>query len=247
MAKDEKKKPRNNKEEVRSLISKETSNAILSVFSFVAAIFLLLGAFGFAGKAGTFVYETLSEYLFGLGYYILPIVFILIAVSLIRDRERAFGKPQLLGSIILFLPTLGFVNLLSSRGGRVGNLISSPLVSFFDIYVSAIVLIALSLASLLIIFNTPIKLEKISSIFSKKTEEAPATGALADAETAAIDKAVEAANSAEKGQTLSTDSQGLTLRSGTKTTKDEGFVPVITRRSGKPWTPPPVNLLEGDK
>ena len=86
MAKDEKKKPRNNKEEVRSLISKETSNAILSVFSFVAAIFLLLGAFGFAGKAGTFVYETLSEYLFGLGYYILPIVFILIAVSLIRDR-----------------------------------------------------------------------------------------------------------------------------------------------------------------
>ena len=138
-------------------ISKETLNTILGVFSFVAAIFLLLGAFGLAGRAGELVYGWLT-YLFGIGYYLLAMVFLVLATSFLQDREREFAMPQALGSVALFISSLGLVNLISSDGGVVADLISNPLVSLFDVYISGVVLFALLVISILIIFDTSIKI-----------------------------------------------------------------------------------------
>src|SRR3989338_4267598 len=145
------------------LTSRETANGILGVFSIVLSIFLLLGAFGLAGQVGTLVYDWLS-YLFGFGYYLLPVVFLLLAISFLREQERDFAMPQIFGSFILFLSSLGLVNLFSDEGGIVGGFISKPLDSYFHIYFSAVIFIALLVVSILVIFNSSIKFDSISFI-----------------------------------------------------------------------------------
>src|SRR3990167_857356 len=247
MARNRKKQTRDWEENGMSifrLTSRETANGIFGVFSIVLSIFLMMGAFGLAGQVGTVVYDWLS-YLFGFGYYLLPVIFLLLAASFLREQERDFAMPQIFGSFVLFLSSLGLINLFSETGGIVGSLISRPLDSYFHIYFSGVFLSALVVISILVIFNASIKFDIISFIkrFFSKKETAP----LAPLENAAIDKAVETASFAGKGQTLSTDSQGLTLKSADKMRLDDGFMPVIARRSGKRWTPPPLSLLEGDR
>ena len=150
--------------------------------------------------------------------------------------------PQIFGSLILFLSSLGLVNLFSDEGGIVGGFISKPLDSYFHIYFSAVIFIALLVVSILVIFNTSIKFDAIAFIkrlLSPKEKEAT----LAPLENAAIDKAV------EKNQQLTTYDQQQDRKQEAKDKKDEsgGFVPEVRRRSGKRWTPPPLSLLEGDR
>ena len=244
MARNRKKQARDrdeNRMSIFRLTSRETANGILGVFSIVLTIFLLLGAFGLSGRAGTLVYKWLS-YLFGFGYYLLPVVFLLLAISFLREQERDFAMPQIFGSLILFLSSLGLVNLFSDEGGIVGGFISKPLDSYFHIYFSAVIFIALLVVSILVIFNTSIKFDAIAFIkrlLSPKEKEAT----LAPLENAAIDKAV------EKNQQLTTYDQQQDRKQEAKDKKDEsgGFVPEVRRRSGKRWTPPPLSLLEGDR
>lgn len=220
--------------------SRDTANGISSVFSAVLAIFLLLGAFDLSGRVGTLTYEWLS-YFFGIGYYLLPLVFTLLAISFLQEQERDFAMPQILGSSIFFFSSLGLVNLFSAKGGVIGNLISKPLASFFDIYLTAVILIALMVISILVIFNASIKFDTtawLKKLFSRKEV---VSAVLAPLENAAIDKAVE---KVEKTFTPPSSGQATTK---TKRDDSEGFAPIITRRSGKRWTPPPLSLLEGDR
>ncbi|MEX2014054.1 MAG: DNA translocase FtsK 4TM domain-containing protein [Parcubacteria group bacterium] len=219
------------------LTSRETANAIMGVFSLVLSIFLLFGAFDLAGQAGSLVHDWLS-YLFGLGYYLLPLVFFLLAISFLREQERDIATPQIFGSLILFVSSLGLVNLLSDEGGIVGALISQPLDSFFHVYFSAIMLSALIIVSVLVIFNASLKFDAIlliKNLFSKR-EVVP----LADTENAAIDKAVETVNRQPTTYNQQDGKQKIKNEA-------EGFMPMVTRRSGKRWSPPPLSLLEGDR
>lgn len=246
MAKNRKKRTRDWDEgrlSVFKLTSRETAHAIFGVFSIVLAIFLLLGAFGLSGRVGTITYEGLS-YLFGVGYYLLPAVSFILAISFLQKQEREFAIPQVFGSLVLFLSSLGLVNLFSARGGIMGNFISGPLASFFDVYLSAVILIALLVVSVLVIFNASIELDALA--FLKKLFFRKETGAvLAPTEDAAIEKAVEKMEKTE----ATNDKREAKINSSTQKTKkdEEGFMPIITRRSGKRWTPPPLSLLEGDR
>ena len=219
------------------LTSRETSNTILGIFALVVSIFLLLGAFGSAGRAGNLAYELFS-YLFGIGYYLMPIVFLLLSVSFLHERERNLAVPQLFGSALLFLSALGFVNLVSSKGGVVGVFLSKPLVSLFDVYLSAVLLVALIVVSILVIFDTNIRLDfaaMIRKLFGKKEKGEDET---LPRESAAIEKAVEKMERQE--------AQPEPAQAKRKAEENDGFAPMIVRRSGKVWTPPPLSLLEKD-
>ncbi len=221
-------------------ISRETANTILGIFALVISIFLLLGAFEAAGRAGTLTYELFS-YLFGIGYYLMPIVFLLLAISFLHERERDVAGPQLFGSALLFLSSLGLVNLISSKGGVVGVFLSRPLVSLFDHYLSAVLLLALIVISILVIFDANIRFDLVAlfrRLFGKKDDE------LASDDTA-IDKAIE---KVEKDQRQTTYNQQQERGQETKRRVEEsdGFTPMVVRRSGKVWTPPPLSLLERD-
>lgn len=219
------------------LTSPETTNAILGILSLVISIFLLLGAFEAAGQVGIVTFELLS-YLFGIGYYLLPIIFLLLAISFLHDRERNFALPQIFGSTLLFISSLGMVDLVSERGGVIGKLISNPLISLFDTLLSAVILLAFVVISILVIFDIPIRLNIASllgKLFGKKSVDEFATAS----EENAIDKAVAKINKEEnRGETPPP----------LKARKEEGdsFMPMVIRKSGKAWTPPPLSLLERD-
>jgi DNA segregation ATPase FtsK/SpoIIIE, S-DNA-T family len=222
------------------LTSAETANTILGIFSIVVAIFLLLGAFGLGGRMGTFAYDILT-YLSGIGYYILPIVFTLFAASLLHERENELALPQILGSLLLFVSSLGLVNLLSNQGGVIGRLISNPLVSLFDVYVSSIFLLALIIISILVIFDISLKLN-LARIFSRESVEG-------EDESPAVTKSLEKIKQAQAEVEDDEMPQVQPIPPPVKATKkDEGesFMPVFARKSGKVWTPPPLSLLERD-
>ena len=221
------------------LASRETTNTILGILSIVVSTFLLLAAFESAGRVGTVAFHGLT-YLSGVGYYLLPIVFLLLSISLIREREREFALPQMLGSALLFFSGLGFVNLVSERGGVIGRLISQPLVSLFDVYVTALVLLALAIISILVIFDVPLKInigELWGKLFGQKDTLTPeVTSAV---EMSAIDKAVEKVE-----RSMEPEKKAETKPA--KVADGDNFTPMMMRKSGKVWTPPPLSLLERD-
>ena len=216
------------------LTSRETSNTIWGILSIVVSIFLLLGAFGMGGRVGTITFELLSS-LSGIGYYIIPVVFLLLAISLLHEREREFALPQIFGSALLFLSSLGFVNLVSERGGIIGGLISKPLVNLFDIYVSAILLFALTIISVIVIFDFSLKLNFRKLFFKEE--------ALEDASESDEEEVIERAM-----EKISQEEAPLARSGASKARRDEneGFMPLVMRKSGKAWAPPPLSLLERD-
>ncbi len=226
------------------LISRETTNTILGILSVVFSLFFLLAAFRAGGRVGNATYEFLS-YLSGVGYYLLPVVFILVAVSLLHEREREFALPQILGSALLFLSSLGLVHLISENGGVIGGLISNPLISLFDVYVSSVALVALTIISVLVIFDFPLKLNLITlwrRLFSKEVPEMM-SAEMSVGEEATANKALE---KIQDNQQLTTDNRQQDSKFKKKEESGETFTPMLLRKSGKAWAPPPLSLLERD-
>lgn len=225
-------------------ISKETLNAIFGVLSTVVAIFLLGAAWDKAGVVGIKTYDFLS-YLFGIGYYLVPLVFAILALSFFQSKEKDFALPQILGSVLFFISSLGLISLwMPSRGGITGGILSEPLLSLFDKPLSTIIFISLIIISLLVIFDQRIKLNLISlfaKIFRKKGV-APDT--LAGEENAEVAKAVEKIEHI-KPEEPETEKIGAVKKLFNK--DEDGFVPTVTRRLGRAWVPPPLSLLDKDR
>ena len=228
------KKHRNNQPKP-SPIPKDTAHAIIAIFSLVLSVFLLLGAFDAAGRVGNLTFEILT-YFSGVGYYLFPIIFFLLSISLIHERESGLALPQILGSLLLLISSLGFVGLISERGGIIGSLISNPLVSLFDIYISMVILLSLGIISFIIIFDIPLKFD-LTKLFKKifSSELKSEKMGTDDAVTKALDKieAEHIENPKKQEIRLSRDDE-------------ESFAPLIRPRRGRAWVPPPLSLLERD-
>ncbi|MBX4200182.1 DNA translocase FtsK [Candidatus Parcubacteria bacterium] len=220
-------------------LSEETINAILGILSLVLTFFLLLAAFGKGGPVGSFTFRSL-EYLFGIGYYLVPLVFIMLAISFFRAHEKNFAIPQVLGSVLFFISSLGLISLLvDTKGGVVGGLIAGPLYSLFDFYLSVIIVVALIIISVLLIFDTSLKLGLMRVLWKllRRDKKQPE---LLPVEARAIEKAEEKAESVPEAQRRE-DKSRKPLR------EEDSFIPVQSRRLGKAWTPPPLSLLEKDR
>ncbi len=245
MAKKGRGKNREEKPSIWELISEETSNAIFGILSIVATVFLLLSAVNKAGPVGVFTYHGL-ELLFGIGYYLIPLVFCLLSVSFFRSGERNFALPQVLGSTLFFASALGLTDtLFPQSGGIVGGLISRPLLSLFATYISVIILLALVVISLLIIFNTTVKLD-IMRFFRFLSPKKKAPDTLLPVESSAIDKAVAKAQNTPTVQEPG-EAEPAVKKFFNKSEESDGFAPALTKRYGKTWSPPPLALLERDR
>ncbi len=248
MAKKGKKKSKNSetiKSNFLEHVSEETLNAIFGILTTVLAIFLLLGAFGIAGRAGESVYGFLSL-LFGIGYYLLAIALLILSIAFFQARERSFAIPQVFGSLLFFISSLGLTNLwFNNQGGVAGALISDPMMSLFDVYASSIILIALVLVSLLIIFDTSLK-DSFSALIDRFFGEKEVADDLDEEESIAVSRAID--NLPEEAEEESKEAKVKTFTSNAKSKKEsEGFTPFLGRKSGKKWSPPPLSLLDKDK
>ncbi|HYF13044.1 MAG TPA: DNA translocase FtsK [Candidatus Paceibacterota bacterium] len=131
----------------------KTKRAIVAILFAVVGIFLTLAAFDSAGVAGSDVYYNLSN-LVGVGYFLLPVLFFVLAGGAIREQEKAMNILKAIASVVFFVAGLGFVTVVSSgQGGLIGSSIAQPLVQFFDVYASIAILGGFALISILILLE----------------------------------------------------------------------------------------------
>lgn len=244
--KKDKKKEKNSNTEKVSHLQEETLRAILAVVFFVLGVFLILsaGPVGKGGTAGRFAYE-LFNYLFGIGYYLLPAVFFILSVSFFKALHKRPALIHSVGGLILFLSGIGFINIvLADQGGLVGGLVSHPLVNLFDVYATIIILLALVIISLLVIFDATLRFDFLASLFkTKKNEILPGTE---DAGDELIITNPEQLDQKEvKGPTEQVEKNSPAKKPPTNEKQDEfGISPLLL--NGKEFTPPPLSLLQQD-
>ena len=170
MAKKQKKKKRVEKESIFDNIASEVKHSVLSILFMALTVFFILSRFGKAGPVGDKTYELLHSFL-GVGYYILPLLLTLLAISLIKNSRPQLTKITVVASFLFFISNLGIIALIgkNNAGGWLGGVIETPLVKLFDIYISFVFLVMFVVISLLIIFNASPSIESL--LFWKKFQK----------------------------------------------------------------------------
>lgn len=151
-------------------LREETIDAIAAIVFIIIALLLLLAAFEKAGAVGGFLFTFLSK-LFGVGYYLLPTILIALGISFLASLKQNFATAKYVGSGIFLLAGLATLDMAAGSGGLIGSLISKPLVSLFDVYVSYIITIGLIVISLLVIFDIPLKFTSVRNWLDKNKKE----------------------------------------------------------------------------
>lgn len=252
-------------------IKTETLQAVLAIVSFVLAFVSLLASFGKAGFVGYYIYDFLAG-LLGKGYFILPILFLMLGGAFLKGLQNKFELSKLFGSALFFLCGMGLIGLLPGRqGGIVGYLISTPLIRLVDIYATTILLFAGATIAVLVIFETHFTLESLAfwKMFGRTEKEENKKKdikkiPLADIEKmgskeedAKLDqtiKALQAKIDAEKkggeknttAAVLPTKEKKLNI-SIPESDKMDIASTQLFKHSGKPFVAPPLSLLEKDK
>jgi S-DNA-T family DNA segregation ATPase FtsK/SpoIIIE len=237
-------KRKNKKEDVplekNRFIREETSAWVFAILFFVVFIFFMLASLDMAGFVGKKTFE-IFYLLFGWGYFLLPILCVMLSVSFIRSIKQSFSATKTIGSLLFFISSLGLLDtVLNSRGGFVGKILHEPIVGLFDVYASVVIFIALILVSILIIFDTPINISSILGIFRKKEEFGKD-----DIEINGL-----AENPKEKDLVKKVPAPKIEPVSSDSTKRQDGgdeFTFKKSMLSSKPFTPPPLSLLERDK
>ena len=255
----------------------ETVHAIMAIFSFLIALISLLAAFhrtdgsDLAGLVGQFAFDFLTK-AFGVGYFLIPIVTTLLGIAFIKGGERRFDLIKTMSAVIFFLSGLGLIYLLpGDLGGVVGGWIARPLVKLVDVWATALFLIALLSASLVVMFEWHITWEGLAFWHHAEDEEAEskvsskrklaASAEMDSDEEAMVASAVAAANAEESGTDEEPAEQNpkakppmTEVKKTVKAKKlewseeeESGFASSVVVPLLKPFTPPPLSLLEKDR
>ena len=233
-------------------LKEETVQGVLAVVFFVLAIFFSLASVEKAGWMGDQTYSIL-KYLFGMGYFLIPIVLVVLGISFLRSLRKHIALTQSIGAILLFVSSLGMIELtMVNRGGVLGTWISHPLVNLFDAYATFTILGACMIISALILLDTPLSLPKLSifSWFKRKNENKPEhepTIIGAEVETAPIEKIEK---KTQKDEEKEVPAKAPTINKFDDDKKDimgEFKIKAQSLAELKPFNPPPLELLERDK
>ncbi len=149
----ENKEFRNRNQKSNINLSQETKNGIYAIISFVLALFFILSVFDRAGVAGQFFYRIFT-YLFGIGYFLVPLVCCLLGVSLLKSERPNIGLFHSISSGLFLLSSLGLIDIIKDgRGGVFGGIASYPFMKLFGVYASVIFLLAIVAISLALLFD----------------------------------------------------------------------------------------------
>lgn len=138
----------------------KTVRTILALFSFLLMVLSLLAAFGKAGF-GNYVYEFLMR-LFGVGYYLIPVVFAMLGVSFLQGAKRKIEPTKLIGMFLFFISGLALIHIsYAEAGGIIGRWIASPLIGLLDTWAAIVLLIVIFVVSIIMTFNLHITLDML--------------------------------------------------------------------------------------
>ena len=251
------KKITSQKESFWSNIKSETKQAILAITFLVLSIIFILASLNKAGIVGIKVFYFLSI-LLGIGYFLIPVLFLLLSISFFKAEEREFNKLKIFGGILFFISGLGLIDLISktywtAQGGYVGWVISTPLLKLFSLYASIIILVAILIISCLILFETKITVKSL--MFWKKekiTEEENDESDIENlkVENDDIENTKDKKNKKQEAETQEEKEEEKLKKQprGAFVKEQEEEIRVTQRTMGNTkYVPPPLSLLEDDK
>lgn len=220
----------------------ETKKSIWALVSFGVAAILLLAGFQNAGPAGNMLYDIFRS-LFGWGYYLLPLVLVVIGgVFLTSERRKIYGV-TFLGAGLFVLSGLGLIDVLSpDAGGFVGRMVGS-LELLFGYTASLLVIVLLAGISFLITLNLPIRLKQEGKEWvleeEDENEEIEETDALKDSIKKEEDRKEEEVAEDEDVAIEPTIKEKIAAAVTGKSKKLETF----STQDDKDYVFPPIDLL----
>lgn len=149
------------KRQKKNQLKEETRYVIRGVIFLVLGILIILSIFNVAGVVGNFIERLLGPVL-GLGFYLLPILLLVIAFSFFKKEKPYIAKTQAIFALVVLLSSLGILDLgvngagsstNITLGGYLGSIVAWPFVKLFGIYAGIIILGALLIISLLVLFD----------------------------------------------------------------------------------------------
>jgi len=226
-------------------LKSETKHSILAVVCFALAVIFILIAFGKGGIIGASIYNTLDK-IFGAGFFLIPLLSFLLAVSFLTSLKTRILAVNLMGGAVFLASSLGLLETVFGKkgGGYFGYFVNFPLLKFFDIWITLILLSAFLLISILMIFNVSFKLRG-----RKNLEEAPQKSKTAETNLGAGDS--------EESQISGTGEKEAKKKDESAASQkvfESGALGLnIFKKNRKPSLEidsvslPPVDLLEGDR
>lgn len=238
----------------RKVVKDETMQSILSIVFFLVAILFILASVGKAGLVGANVYEFFSK-LFGIGYFLIPLLFVMLGVSFLKTLEQRFSITKIVSGLVFFFSSLGIIEIASkTSGGMIGEIMVKPLIELFDVNLSVILLFALIVISLLVIFETHLQSSWI--LFWKRVQQDEIND---KDDTSDVDDAVEKTvaieekkqkemKTPEPAEDSKTSIGGIFARKEKKDDSSEFDLGGLRAHTfSKAYVPPPLSLLETDK
>jgi S-DNA-T family DNA segregation ATPase FtsK/SpoIIIE len=234
-------------------VKKETMQAVYAIVFFIIAILFVLAPFKLADPFGDHIYRFLKTW-FGLGYFLIPISFIMISVSFLKGIKAEFKVSKLLAVLLFFISGLGLMHMLAYEGGYVGKWVTYPFISTVGVYASALILFAGVCISILITFEIYFTLETLMfwNWFKKpeleSDEDEQELVKKVDGSEENINKAVSDIENKLQKEQLRLAEQAQNKGKAEKIKKDEeGDIKLVSAYSLVPFVPPPLSLLEKDK
>lgn len=229
-------------------VPKDTFKAVAAVLLIIVGAVLALAGFGAAGPAGSDAYILFGN-LLGVGYFLVPILFFMLGGAALREERPAFNPLKLISSLLFLVTGLGFIEIVSGKGGLFGQAIAGPAVKYFDVYAAVIGLGGLLLISLLLLLEGRISLqpfigawELVSSLWRpKESGEPTVTGFTGDEEESEAPRKPEPVhNEPEEREPVPMP------RVDTGAVQAKAAALSLKSLLGT-YTPPPLSLLERDK
>lgn len=229
-------------------LSDEIRHSVIAILFFVIGIFFSVAPFGKAGMLGESIFGGFN-YLLGVGYFALPLLLFLLGISFFRESRPNIAMNASVGAFLFLFSMLGLVDIFSGdgSGGKLGQIISVPLVRLFDTYIATLFLIAFLAISFLVMFNTRPSFSSL--LFWRKNndegesdeeeeygeEEEEIQPEEKDLDTDKEEKPAKLAQVVaklkEKREEIKGDESGIHLNQVMNTT----------------YVPPPLSILEGDR
>lgn len=246
-----------NKDIKKGGLKEEARYNIWGIGFIIFGVIMILSVFEMAGIAGDFIFRTLHS-LLGFGYYLLPVLLVLIGVSFLKKQRPQLARfHAIFGGITLFT-SLGLLDIASNGngeslniifGGFLGGIISWPFTKLFGLYGGILILGGGLIVSLIVLFNEspnlPETFEKIwkllgTDIWAWRKKKDPE-----DDEYSVNNYEIEGVEKEESDKKEKIISAVSYDEKPFKEEKMREEVKQVKRESD--YTPPPLNLLEGDR
>ena len=249
------KRTRKRRLELFSNLKDETLQGVLAVLAFVGATLSILSAwrtestpFGKAGIAGHYFFDWL-HFLFGIGYYLLPVIFLTLGLLYLKHLHRKFDILKLVGSLLFLLASLGIIDIIAaSRAGFVGAWVAYPFVKLVDEGASLVILSSVVVISILIAFNTEVDLASLAFWRKEKDDKKKDKEEKEDEEVnIKIPLPEEAPLKEEKKPDLKEDDKKKLKVASALVDDTKDFIKPKQNYTQREYEAPPLSLLERDK